>query len=312
MNHNMWLDGIMGVIVGDALGCPVQFMSRKEIEKNPVVEMNGYGTYNMPPGTWTDDGSMTLATLDSIKKVNKINLIDIMKNFVNWYEYGAYTQYGEAFDIGNTCSIAIEKYIHDKNINTCGETGVRSNGNGSLMRIMPACLYAIENHLDIDKSIQIVHDVSGLTHNHLRSKIACGLYYFCVYEILKNSGNLCDIIQNGIYNGLSYYRKNPYNRVDLSYYSRLYDIHDFSKTKIEEIYSGGYVVHTLEAAIWSLINTNSFKECLLKAVNLGDDTDTVAAIVGGLAGLYYGYNNIPEEWLEVIKKRQWIEKMCKR
>ena len=107
---NIWLDGIMGVIIGDALGMPVQFMERNEVKKVPVTSMRGYGTYNMPPGTWSDDSSMTLAALDSIRKTGKIDSDDIMKRFVDWYENGAYTPYGAAFDIGITCEEAICKY----------------------------------------------------------------------------------------------------------------------------------------------------------------------------------------------------------
>ena len=97
---NIWLDGIMGVIIGDALGMPVQFMERNEVKKVPVTGMRGYGTYNMAPGTWSDDSSMTLATLSSIKELGKIDSHDIMKRFVDWYKNGAYTPYGFAFDIG--------------------------------------------------------------------------------------------------------------------------------------------------------------------------------------------------------------------
>ncbi len=196
---NNWLNGIMGVIVGDALGCPVQFMFRDEIrERGLVTGMEGYGTYNMPPGTWTDDGSMTLAALDSIKELGLIDLDDIMAKFVNWYMYGEYTQYGRSFDIGNTCSIAITKYQRDHETTNCGGVSDHSNGNGSLMRIIPACLYAYEKKLPNDEAIKIIHAVSGLTHNHIRSKIACGLYYFCVRAILDGPGSVSERIQDGL------------------------------------------------------------------------------------------------------------------
>ena len=144
MERNIWLDGVMGVVVGDALGCPVQFMSREEIADRPhgpVAGMEGYGTYNMPVGTWTDDSSMALATLSSIIDKGEADPTDIMTRFIAWYEDGEYTPFGEAFDIGNTCSCAIERYEQERDPMTCGGTSVRSNGNGSLMRIMPACLY---------------------------------------------------------------------------------------------------------------------------------------------------------------------------
>ena len=310
---NIWLDGIMGVIIGDALGCPVQFMERDELkERGLVTGMEEHGTYDMPVGTWTDDGSMTIATLDSINALGEIDIEDIMTSFVDWYEDGEYTPFGEAFDIGNTCSFAIEAYEKDHDLLSCGRTSDHSNGNGSLMRIIPVCLYACEKGLTNGDAVKYVHAVSGLTHNHVRSKMACGLYYFCVRAILKGEGSLRDRLQSGMDQGFSYYEKNIANRVELSYYGRLRDLSDFADTKEDEIKSTGYVVDSLEAAIWSLINTESFKECELKAVNLGDDSDTIAAIAGGLAGLYYGYEGMPEEWLSVIQRREWIEEMCRK
>ena len=122
-DRKMVLDGMMGLVVGDALGCPVQFLNREELrERGAVTEMEGYGTYNMPPGTWTDDSSMALATLASINERNGIDLRDIMERFLDWEFHGAYTPFGEAFDEGNTCSNAIYKYRDSHDLATCGET----------------------------------------------------------------------------------------------------------------------------------------------------------------------------------------------
>ena len=140
-DRKMVLDGMMGLVVGDALGCPVQFLDREELrERGAVTEMEGYGTYNMPPGTWTDDSSMALATLASINERNCIDLRDIMERFLDWEFHGAYTPFGKAFDEGNTCSNAIYKYRDSHDLTTCGETDEYSNGNGALMRILPVCI----------------------------------------------------------------------------------------------------------------------------------------------------------------------------
>ncbi|MBQ9279410.1 MAG: ADP-ribosylglycohydrolase family protein [Lachnospiraceae bacterium] len=311
MNKNYYIDAIMGVVIGDALGCPVQFMRREDIkERGPVTDMEGYGTYNMPAGTWTDDSSMTLATLASIHDFGTINLEDIMDRFLDWYKNGAYTPYGKAFDMGITCSVAIEKYERTRDVYTCGGLDERSNGNGSLMRIMPACLYAYYKKIDDKSAIKIIHEISGLTHNHLRSKIGCGLYYFCVCEILDGKGSLTDRLQKGIDRGFNFYEKDINNRTDLNYYSRLKDLSEFALIPENEIKSSGYIVDSLEAAIWSIINTDTFKSGLLKAVNLGDDSDTVAAIAGGLAGLYYGLKKMPASWIEIIPRAEWIMDLC--
>lgn len=144
MEHNIWLDGIMGVVVGDALGMPVQFMRREELAERPVESMEGYGSYDMPAGTWSDDSSMALATMASILDNGNIDLKDIMMKFVDWLQNGEYTPFGEAFDEGNICVDAIENFIRDEDTVTCGITGEYANGNGSLMRILPVTLYCYE------------------------------------------------------------------------------------------------------------------------------------------------------------------------
>ena len=314
MERNIWLDGMMGVVVGDALGCPVQFMSREEIAnrpQGPVVEMEGHGTYNMPVGTWTDDSSMALAALDSIRELGEVDLEDIMTRFVDWYEDGEYTPFGQSFDMGNTCSLAIEKFEREHDPLTCGGISERSNGNGSLMRIMPACLYAYDRDLSSEEAVKAVHEIGGLTHNHLRAKIACGLYYFCVKAVLNGDGSLMERLQNGLNEGFSFYERDIANRVEISYYGRLRDLTEFADVSADDIRSTGYVVDSIEAATWCLITTNTYRDCLLKAVNLGDDTDTIGAIAGGLAALYYGYDGIPADWLAVIQRKEWIEEICR-
>lgn len=306
----VWLDGIMGVIVGDALGCPVQFRSRSEVKANPVDRMLGYGTYHMPAGTWTDDGSLTLALLCSIREKGVIDLQDIMDRFEAWFTRGAYTPFGKAFDIGGATEASIRRYMKNPDVRTCGGTHAFDNGNGSLMRILPACLYAHEQKLSDEEAVRIVHEVSGLTHNHLRAKIACGLYYFCVCAVLDGTGDLAGRLQQGMDRGFAFYRGDVHNLTELSYYGRLGDLTAFASLPEEKIRSSGYVVDSLEAAIWCLVTTGSFRDCELKAVNLGEDTDTVGAIAGGLAGLYYTYGSIPKDWLDVIRRREWIEGLC--
>ena len=314
MKRNIWIDGMMGVIVGDALGCPVQFMRREEIAGRPAGPVRGMesgGVYHMPEGTWTDDSSMALAALANIRELGEVDLEDIMTRFVAWYEEGEYTSFGEAFDMGSTCSMAIEKFEREHDPMTCGGSSEYSNGNGSLMRIMPACLYAYDRGLTDDEAVKVVNDIGGLTHNHPRAKMACGLYFFCVREILDGDGLLNERLQRGLNKGFAFYENDIANRSELSYYGRLRDLKAFRDVPEAEIRSTGYVVDSLEAAVWSLVRTDSFMDSLLTAVNLGDDSDTVGAIAGGLAALFYGYDGIPEDWLAVIKRREWIEEMCK-
>ena len=155
----------------------------------------------------------------------------------------------------------------------------------------------------------MIHNVSALTHGHLRSQIACGMYYFMVKAILEKEGGLTERLQEGLDKAFEYYRKDLRNNKELKMYSRLIDLNTFKKTPSEQIKSSGYVVDTMEAAVWSLITTDSYETAVLKAVNLGDDTDTVGEVAGGLAGLYYGYENIPAAWLEAIQCREWINEL---
>ena len=314
-NTNIWLNGIMGVVVGDALGCPVQFESRKEVSRHPVTDMRGYGTFNLPEGSWTDDSSLTIALLESIRRIGKIDLDDIMENFMNWLYNGDFTPYGQSYDIGRGTMQAIDRYSRNRNAKKCGGGEEWNNGNGSLMRILPACIYCnvMETsgiYSDCD-AIDVIHSVGGLTHAHIRSNIACGLYFFMVKQILIGEGPLQERMREGLTQGFAFYESRLADKENLHYYDRLRDLTAFKSLPAEKIKSTGYVVDALEAAVWSLITTDRFDQALLKAVNLGDDTDTVGAIAGGLAGLYYGYDTIPENWLSAIKRREWIEEMCR-
>ena len=304
---SIWKNGIMGVVVGDALGCPVQFESRAEVARHPVTGMRGFGTFNLPAGSWTDDSSLTLALLESIKRNGGIDYTDIMDNFVKWLDDGEFTPYGYAYDIGRGTMNAIRRYKHEHKPHRAGSYDEHNNGNGSLMRIMPAVLYCIERALPTDEAIGIIHRVGGLTHGHIRAKIACGLYYFMAAAILKSDGLLNDRLQAGIDTGFAFYERYLADHENLEYYDRLHDLISFANLSEDAIRSTGYVVDSLEAAVWSLATTTDFETALLKAVNLGYDTDTVGAIAGGLAGLYY--QAIPEAWIDALQRREWIENL---
>ncbi len=315
MNKNIWKNGIWGVIIGDALGEPVQFLDRAELAaQEPVTGMeSGRVNKSIPAGIWTDDSSLTLALLDSINTQRTIDLTDIMERFCKWLYQGEYTPDGSAFDIGRTTEESIDRYAARPDVHACGGTGERSNGNGSLMRIMPACLYVYEKQhsagMSDEEAISVIHDVSALTHAHLRSKIACGLYYFIVRAILDEEGGLMARVKKGVDDGFAFYRRDISNLTELARYGRIGDTDTFADLTADDIRSTGYVVDSLEAAVWSLITTSAYDECELKAVNLAGDSDSIAAIAGGLAGLYYGYDSIPAGWIDVIRRKEYIHEL---
>jgi ADP-ribosylglycohydrolase len=305
MTENNMRNAVLGVITGDALGCPVQFESREEVSRHPVTGMRGYGSFNLPAGSWTDDSSLTIALLASIRECQDISLTDIASRFMDWLYNGAYTPFGFSFDIGYGTRAAIEAYRHSHDPYSCGGTSERNNGNGSLMRIIPACVFSAERGDDDETMIRLIDETGGLTHNHPRSKTACGLYAFMVRALIKEDGTLEERLQSGLKQGFAYYRAG--RNEQLRYYGRLEDLEAFAKTERKDIRSSGYVVDSLEAAVWCLITEDSLEKSLLKAANLGEDTDTVAAIAGGLAGLYYTAKAIPEAWYEALQNKALIE-----
>ena len=294
---------IFGLVVADALGVPVEFESRKKLQKNPVDKMLGYGSHNVPKGTWSDDTSMVLCTLNSIAQKGKIDLVDNVLEFSKWAENGYMTPHGEVFDIGITTLTSLRNYWKSKNVYTCGGKSDNDNGNGSLMRIIPVSLYNHFKNLSNKESIRNVHEVSALTHAHERSLIACGIYDFIVSELIKSPE------KSSVISALKKAEKYYSDYKEIKHYKRIFD-EKFIDTDSSLIKSSGYVVDTLEAAIWCLLNTYSYKDCVLKAVNLGEDTDTVAAVAGGLAGILYGYDSIPKEWINSLVKSDMISKLC--
>lgn len=296
---------MLGHAVGDALGVPVEFCARDELAEKPVTDMVGYGTYPYPKGCWSDDTSMSLAALDSLAG-GKLDFDDIMVKFGEWYYDDEYTPTGEMLCVGNTCSHAIDNYFaYHKPVVKCGLTGERSNGNGSLMRIHPFVLYAYAKQMSIYEWWGMIVKASALTHAHDRSKIGCLIYAFVLMSLLKDKG------KDGIEDGLKKANRYLNACAEFTPYERIFK-NDFATLPRDEIKSSGYVVDTLEAALWCLLTTANYRDCVLKAVNLGDDTDTVAAVAGGLAGALYGYDAIPEEWLDMLKRRDYIEAMCER
>ncbi|MBR2024612.1 MAG: ADP-ribosylglycohydrolase family protein, partial [Clostridia bacterium] len=213
---------IFGHAVADALGVPVEFKSREYLRKNPVTDMMGYGTYHQPKGTWSDDTSMTLCTLESIAKYGEINLPDIMESFSKWRCFGYMTPNGDCFDIGNATYSAISNYLEGKSF-PYGENNEFSNGNGSLMRIIPVTLFHTLKKQSPVKYREDVHNVSMLTHPHIRSVLACGIYDFVLYELIKNPTK--ESIKTGLSNAYSHYKCIE----EIKTYNRLF-MHDFANT----------------------------------------------------------------------------------
>lgn len=295
---------IYGHAIGDALGVPVEFSSRQELRDAPVKKMEGFGTYPFPAGTWSDDTSMTLATLDSLK--DGIDFDEMMRNFCEWYEHAKYTPSDVVFDIGNATRKSIFLYLLEKlPALQCGQKSEWDNGNGSLMRILPLALYcemSLIRNFPLSAKIKYIEKCSAITHAHKRSMIGCGIFYFVVSELIKDKSKAS--ILRGLERAQSFYSECE----EISHYKKLFS--RLAELSEDEISGSGYVVNTLCAALWCLLTTDSYKDCVLKAVNLGEDTDTTAAVAGGLAGILYGYNAIPGEWIAKLIRKIEIDKLC--
>lgn len=299
---------LLGLAIGDALGVPVEGFSRRQLTSDPVISMRGYGTWNKPPGTWSDDTSMTLATMDSIIREGVIDYSDIMHNFYLWYTKGMFTVDG-LFDIGNTTYKAIYKYSKNTPALLCGGADHNDNGNGSLMRMLPVALYLNARYKNnfTNEAMVVIHNMSKLTHAHPISLICCGLYCLIATELAEGKP-IEQAVRDGLDKGYVYYKQHGFytKYINLPIFKDLLS-KDFKSLHSGAIKSSGYVVHSLYASVWCLLNTTNYKDLLLKAVNLGGDTDTIAAIAGGLGGLVYDIEELPTEWLETLRRREWLE-----
>jgi ADP-ribosylglycohydrolase len=297
---------LFGVAVGDALGVPVEFRGRAEIAKNPVTDMRGYGTYNQSPGTFSDDGSLTFCLAEGLTHDFDLRVIGI--NFVNWLYHNYWTAHGQVFDVGIATREAIGNLAKGMRPDLCGGMSVSSNGNGSLMRILPLVFYIKDK--STEERYAYTKQVSSLTHGHVRSVIGC--FYYLEFARLLLEGKDKFAIYEELKTAIpEFLEAKKINQQEIEIYERLFwsDIHSLGEDKI---FSSGYVLHTLEAAIWCLLTTNTYKEATLKAVNLGEDTDTVGAVTGGLSGLLYSIEGIPAQWVGQIARKNDIDDLSKR
>lgn len=271
-----------------------------------MVGIREFGTYDVPPGTWSDDTSLTLCLVEAL--LDGIDPKKIAQNFIKWAHHNWWTPHGEVFEIGISTEDAIQKLVDGVDPTQSGGIGELDNGIGSLMRILPLVfsIYPMERQ---DRFHQ-VNLVSSITHGHIRSVIACFYYLEFVWLLIDNQTPQTTYkkLQDDLPNFLS---QLTLPDEEIQHFSRLL-VSDISLLLESEIHSSGYVVHTLEASIWCLLTSHSFQEAVLKAVNLGDDTDTTAAVTGGLAALCYGVNEIPTDRINTLLLMEDIIMLAER
>lgn len=266
---------LVGLACGDAVGTTVEFMQRGSFE--PLIDMVGGGPFNLLAGQWTDDTSMALCLAHSLLYKNDFDPIDQMNRYCNWYQYGYLSSTGECFDIGATVASALNLYLKTGNPFS-GSIDERSSGNGSLMRLAPIAIFY---HSHINDLIRYAGESSRTTHGSAECIDACR-YFANLLVTAFSSDNKEDLVCT------SYKPTSPKVTAIANA--------NYLKKNYEQLTGSGYVIESLESALWCFHHSSNFKDAILLAANIGNDADTTAAICGQIAGAFYGYNAIPHEW----------------
>lgn len=293
---------IYGLLIGDALGVPYEFKDPTEI---PPIEQIAYvppdnfprSHANVPPGTWSDDGSQALCLLDSLVTCGVLNLIDFSQRLQKWYFDGYFAVDGHVFDVGIQTREAIIKLSKNFFPGESGRADEHANGNGSLMRSLPLALW----HTGSDEELaELAHQQSIVTHAHPRSQVCCALYCLWARRILENAS---DPWQSATKSLRQFYR----NRPDFAY-----ELEDHVRPDSPPICEGsGYVVDCLHSARYACTK-DSFEGVIRRAIQFGNDTDTTACVAGGIAGLLFGYSRIPQYLTEGLRGKEMLQPILDR
>jgi len=287
------LGALWGALVGDALGVPVEFQDRSLRQADPIKGMRGHGTYDQPAGTWSDDGALILCTVESLMHA-EFDIADMGRRFLRWMDQGLWTATGIVFDVGNATATALIRIRDGTEAGRAGGRQEHDNGNGSLMRIVPVALRFAG--APTDDLLNKVHRASSITHAHDRSKMACAFFALLTKDLLRGQPPGKAFEQSRDLFSERYNTSEELRRFGALLRG------DIATVPEHQIWATGYVVDTLVASVWCLLTTGSYEECVLRAVNLGGDTDTTGCVAGALAGIAYGVQAIPEGWRRVLPR----------
>lgn len=276
---------LLGLAAGDAVGTTLEFHPR--VSFAPIRDMVGGGPFRLEPGEWTDDTSMALCLGTSLIETNGFDPVDQMNRYCRWRDHGYLSSNGSCFDIGKTVSAALEKYRVTGNP-YAGSSHPRSAGNGSIMRLAPVPMFYFP---DEEAAVEYAAKSSRTTHGTAECVDACRLLASLLVRALSGHGKE-ELLFGSSFEGAE-------KIADIARASYL------NKTETE-IKGSGYVVASLEAALWCFLHTDTFEAAILRAANLGGDADTTAAVCGQVAGAYYGESGIPEHWLTQLVMRPEI------
>ncbi len=300
-------NGLIGLALGDALGVPYEFMSRAEVIRHyrdtpvgaPAPFSSRWGQL-IPVGAWSDDTSMTVATMESICDKRCIDWNDIMNNFMKWWYRGDFCSLKHPFGLGGTISEALDRFIHGVPAEECGGNRVMDNGNGALMRIYPFAVIAAYRKLSDDQIVSLVNTASAITHAHGISQMSC-VFFVRMMTALFAGKDVRAALADA--RGLPYRQYYPDDVIEA--HRRLLTDDFVSDAGIKE---SGYVVSTLEGVVYSLLHSTDYASAIRTAIRLGYDTDTTACITGAAAGVLY--SSFPAEWLAVLRKQDYLRRLA--
>jgi ADP-ribosyl-[dinitrogen reductase] hydrolase len=300
--------GLTGLAIGDALGVPVEFESRAARAADPVEGMRSGGVWRTEAGTWSDDASLALCLAESIV-LRGFDPEDSGKRSLAWLDQGLWSARGAVFDVGGATRRALDRIRSGMPAVMAGGRGENDNGNGSLMRILPASTWLAA--MPEPARFRAIAAYSSTTHGHPRSVLGCWLHCLVVARLL--GGDLPrDAYESAMEEARALIGGLPTAvRAEAGVYSRVLD-GSLAKLRPGEVRGSGYVVHCLEASLQCLVSTGDFRSCVLAAVNLGEDADTTGAVAGGLAGIAYGRRGLPREWVSAIARADEIEALAGR
>jgi ADP-ribosyl-[dinitrogen reductase] hydrolase len=288
---------LIGLAVGDALGAAVEFQDPGTFQ--PVTGYRAGGPHGLAPGEWTDDTSMALALADSIGRGWDIN--DQINRYIDWYQNGKYSVNGFCFDIGTTTRYALEEFIQCKDARTSGDHAPEASGNGGIMRLAPVPIAYFDLYPKNIRQLATYGEESSLPTHASGQCLSAARYLTIILAALINGEKKEEILSSD----WSALRELEVKALHGLVFHLTHA--GYRHKSPPEIQGKGWVIASLEAALWAFHNSSSFEEAVLKAVNLGDDADTTGAICGQLAGAYWGESSIPADWRLLLAKREMIE-----
>jgi len=292
---------MLGLAIGDAMGAPVEFMKRGTFE--PVTGYRSGGKFRLNAGEWTDDTAMALCLAQSLIECNGFDPNDQLDKYLQWMDSGYMSCTGKMIGLGNTVMRSLLRYRRTKQPYT-DIKHEKFSGNGSLMRLAPICIYYAK---EPDKAVHYAALSSKTTHGSPIAVDCCRYFAYVILKIVHGVEKYTLFSDCFISETYEYFSAEPLHE-KLDSIIRC----EYISKREDEIQSSGYAIHSLEAALWSFYHTNSFEEAILKAVNLGNDADTVGAITGQLAGAFYEIGNIPDGWVAGLSKGAMISEIAER